>query len=90
MLSLLKADLFRIFRGKLARIGLIIATALPVVIVLMYYGIELSMKAMADGEDVSMGLFSVASMIKSAFSVSDNIGLVIVIFSVIFVSLYLS
>ena len=87
MLSLLKADLFRIFRGKLARIGLIIATALPVLIVFMYYGIELSMESMADGEDVTMELFSVASMIKSAFSVSDNIGLVIIIFSVIFVSL---
>lgn len=87
MLSLLKADLFRIFKGKLARIGLIIAAALPIVVVLLYYAVESSMNAMVEGEDITLSLFSSSSLIKSAFSVSDNIGLVIVIFSVIFVSL---
>ena len=87
MLSLLKADLFRIFRGKLARIGLIIATILPVVIVMLYYGVDASVASLSEGDDMTMSLFSVTSLIKTSFSVSDNIGLVIVIFSVIFVSL---
>lgn len=87
MLSLLKADLFRIFRGKLARIGLIISVVLPVVIVLIYYAADASLASITDGEDVTFGLFSASSLIKTSFSVSDNMGLVIIIFSVIFVSL---
>ena len=47
MLSLLKADLFRIFRGKLARIGLIISVVLPVVIVLIYYAADASLASTA-------------------------------------------
>ena len=89
MLSLLKADLFRIFKGKLAKISLILAAAVPFLIVLLYLLLDLSVRYI-DGEATGISMFTPLSIIKSSFSMSDNMGLVIPIFSAIFVSLDLS
>ena len=90
MLSLLKADFFRIYKGKLARIGLIVATVLPILMVLMYYGVNELNAALTEEDMMGMDLFGATTLIKTAFSLGYNIGLVIIIFSTIFVSLDMS
>ena len=84
MSRLLKADLYRMLKSRLTMIALILAFAFPVVIVLMYVGI----RAMAGlGEDVlgSELLFNANTVIGSAYSLTNNIGLVIPAFAGILV-----
>ena len=90
MLSLLKADFFRIYKGKLARIGLIVAVVLPILMVLMYYGVEQLNDVLTEEDTMGLELFGATTLIKSSFSLGYNIGLVITIFSTIFVSLDIS
>ena len=53
MKNLLKADLFRIIKSKITIISLIVAIVAPLLIVLMYFGIDRMVNAMTEG-DVSM------------------------------------
>ena len=84
MSRLLKADLYRVLKSRLTMIALILAFAFPVVMVLLYVGI----RAMAGlGEDVfgSSMLFNANTVIGSAYSLTNNIGLVIPAFAGILV-----
>lgn len=85
MLSLLKADLFRIAKSKLTFISLIIASTLPILMVLLYYGL-----GKLDEEGYLAQMFSARMLMASVFSLSDNVGLVICVFSAIFVSMDLA
>ena len=53
MKNLLKADLFRIIKSKITVISLIVAIVAPLLIVLMYFGIDRMVNVMTEG-DVSM------------------------------------
>ena len=88
--GIFKADLYRIFKSKLSFVSLILAVAFPLFMSLMYYGIDLMMNALDDTEDVMFSLFNVRTLIASAYSLSDNLGLIIPIFAAIFVSLDLT
>lgn len=89
MLNLVKADLFRIIKSKLAIVSLIIVAATPILVVGMYYGISLMMNVMDDSGE--LGLFINAKILMAnSFSVSDNVGLVVPVFASIFVALDVS
>ena len=93
MKNLLKADLFRIIKSKITIISLIVAIVAPLLIVLMYFGIDRMVNVMTEG-DVSMedemlmgySLFNVRTFFNSSYSISNNLGFVLPIFSAIFVS----
>ncbi len=86
MNKLLKADLFRIRKSKLSFISLILAVAVPLFIVLMYFGINKLFNS-DDMGGLGFDLFNVRTMFASSYSLTDNVGLVLPIFSAIFVSL---
>ena len=80
MSRLLKADIYRMMKSRLTMIALILAFAFPFVMVLLYIGI----RTMAGlGEDLagSEMLFNANSVIGSAYSLTNNIGLIIPAFA---------
>lgn len=85
MKNLIKADIYRVLRSRLTLIALILALAFPVLIVLMYAGIALISGVLQDYPGES--LFSANTIIGSAFSLTNNLGLVIPGFAGILVCL---
>ena len=79
MKQLLKADLYRMRKSRLSRIALILACAFPVLVVLLYAGLQ----ALGDlGSDLAeTGLFNANSIIGSVYSLTNNIGLVVPAFA---------
>ena len=89
MCNLLKADLYRIVRSKLAIVSIILSASLPFIIVLLYYGVAKGTEMLmpeGSGAELVNGMFNARSLIISSFSLTDNFGLVIPIFSAIFVT----
>ncbi len=87
MIKLLKADFFRIKKSKLTLIILIIAVVLPLLTSLMYLGIN----SLPGLEENPLGnIFVGKTIIGGSYSISNNFGLVLVIFSAIFVGMDLS
>ena len=88
MKRLLKADFYHLRKSRLTLIALILAVAFPVMIVLMYKGINL----LSGIDEVSEGgsLFSANTVIGSVFSLTNNLGLVLPVFAGIIVCLDLS
>ena len=88
MSSLLRADIYRMRKNRLTFVSLILVLGVPVLITLMYLGIQALFSLDADiGEamDGSVQLFSANSLISSAYSLTNNIGLVIPAFAGILV-----
>lgn len=86
MSRLLKADFYRMLKNRLSRIALILAIAFPVLLVLLYVGMDVLTTADVEealAEDVSM--FSANTVIGSVYSLTNNIGLVIPAFAGILV-----
>ena len=88
MSRLLKADLYHLRKSRLTLIALILAAAFPVLIVLLYKGINL----LSGFDEISGGasLFSANNVIGTVFSLTNNIGLVLPVFAGIIVCLDLS
>ena len=87
MKNLLKVDFYRVIKSKLTIAVLIIDIVLPIMLVLMYYGISKIMEAtMAEAGVPGMDVFFTGrGLIGAAFSLSDNVGLIIPIFSAVLV-----
>lgn len=80
MNRLLKADLYRMCKSRLTMIALILASAFPVVVVLLYVGI----RAMAGLEPDMIGselLFNANTVIGSCYSLTNNIGMIVPAFA---------
>ena len=84
MVQLIKADLFKALKSKLSLINLIIAVSMPLFMVLLYYFFGKLL-----GDDFGIA-FNARSLIYSCFSISNNIGLAVPVFSAILVSLDLN
>ncbi len=87
MRSLLKADLYRVLKSKLTLIMLILCIVFPLLMALLYLGID-KLNIASTGIDIN--LFSGKTMVTSAFSLTNNVGLIIPIFSCIYVCLDIS
>lgn len=89
MKRLLKADIYRVLKSRLTLIALILVLAFPVLIVFLYVGIRA-----LSGLDADMGgmdmLFNANSIIGSAYSLTNNIGLVLPAFAGILVCMDIS
>lgn len=88
MKNLLKADFFRLFKSKLTIIMLIIDIALPLLTTLLYAALVLILKK-TSGEEGVEGfdiLINVKSMMTGCYSLTSNVGMLIPIFSAVFVS----
>lgn len=84
MSKLLKADIYRMVKSRLTLVALILVLAFPVLMVLLYLGIEALAGIEAEmGEAVSM--FTANSLIGSVYSMTNNVGLVIPAFAGILV-----
>ena len=81
MIGLLKADFYRVRKSKLTLVILILCVAFPLFITLMYLGIN-ALTGDALGDET---LFSANTLMDSAFSLTNNIGLVIPAFAGILV-----
>lgn len=80
MSRLLRADIYRVMKNRLTLIALILALGFPVLVVLLYAGIGL-----IEGDMGGSMLLNANSIIGSAYSLSNNIGLVIPAFAGILV-----
>ena len=89
MKRLLKADIYRVLRSRLTLIALILVLAFPVLIVLLYVGIRAISGLGADMGEMDV-LFNANSIIGSAYSLTNNIGLVLPAFAGILVCLDIS
>lgn len=78
MRRLLKADFFHLRKSRLTLIAVILAVAFPVLIVLLYAGVNL----LVDNDFIDAN-----TIIGSAFSLTNNIGLVLPVFAGIIVCL---
>ncbi|MBQ4258413.1 MAG: ABC transporter permease, partial [Clostridia bacterium] len=85
MKRLLKADFYHLRKSRLAFIALILALAFPVLVVLLYAG--LNAIAGIDEEIPGATLFSANTVMGSAFSLTNNLGLIIPVFAGIIVCL---
>ena len=83
MRSLLKADFFSLFKSKITYVVLFICIGAPLLLVLLYYGLQQAASSLTDGEVTSM--FHARDLMFSSFSVSQNVGLIIPIFTGILV-----
>ncbi|MBQ9387471.1 MAG: ABC transporter permease subunit [Lachnospiraceae bacterium] len=79
MKNLIKADIYRVLKSRLSLIALILALAFPVLIVFLYVGITMISGVMQDYPGGT--LFSANTIIGSAFSMTNNIGMVIPAFA---------
>ena len=84
MKGLLRADIYRVLKSRLTLVTLILALAFPVLIVFMYVAIR-AVSGLAGGMEEADFLFNANSIIGSAFSLTNNIGLVIPAFAGILV-----
>ncbi len=80
MRSLLKADFYRVIKSKLFYTAIIISVLAPIIIVALYFGLY----SLVDEENVK-STFSAVAVYHSSFSVSNNVGIVVSVFSAIFV-----
>ena len=85
MKALLKTDLFRMTKSKLTFVAMILALAFPVFNVLLI----LAMKAMTDALSAGQAseFFTANSIMSSAYTLTNNLGLVIPAFAGTFITL---
>ena len=91
MKQLIKADLYRVLKSKLTLVTFILVTAFPVLITLLYLGLQFisSLEADLAGEVVSE-LISANMLMSSAYSLTNNVGLILPAFAGIFVCMDIS
>ncbi|MBR4769066.1 MAG: hypothetical protein IK088_08830 [Lachnospiraceae bacterium] len=77
MNRMLKADLYRIFKSKLSLITLILVVVFPLITTGLYTLINVALSF----DDFSVTVLNANAIIRSAYSLSNNVGLVIPIFS---------
>lgn len=87
MSKLLKADFYHMRKSRLTLIALILAVAFPVLIVVLFSGMDL-MAGLGGSDDGS--LFTANYIISSVFSLTNNLGLVLPVFAGIIVCMDLS
>ena len=83
MNSLLKADFFSLLKSKITYVVLFICLGFPILMVLIYVGLGKVILNVFDDPEEMIGLrdmFSAKSITFSAFSLTQNIGLIIPIF----------
>ena len=94
MKNLLRADLYRIRHSKLTLVMLILCVGFPLLMSLLYWGMDaLALMDMEPADEAmmeEMTLFNGKSLIANSFTLSNNLGLVIPIFSGIFICLDIS
>lgn len=79
--QLLRSDFFKMLKSKMTIVMLILAIAMPALIVLMYVGINGLAGALGDESEAIKSLISIKTMVGSSYSLSNNMGMVIPIFS---------
>jgi len=84
MRNLLKADFFSLFKSKLTYVVLGICAGVPLLTLLLYFGLNEAAKNLSEGE-LFESLFKARDLMFSTFSLSSNVGLVIPIFTGILV-----
>ena len=89
MLSLLRADFFRMWKSKSTLIGLIVCAVFPLVINLLYLGIAFFIAAFYKDEGIDPQMFGMVinarSIIGTIFASGSNVGLIIPMFAAIFI-----
>ncbi len=95
MISLLKADLYRILKSKLTYVALAVVSVLPVIMALLYYLLNHSMEVLLDPEQteevmLAAGMITGRTLLTSVYSITQNAGLVIIVFGIIFISMDVS
>ncbi len=91
MRNVLKTDLYRILKSKLLIIILCVAILLPLFTVLLYYAIYKTISSSDAQELAAMALgFNTRSIITSCYSLTNNVGLLLPVFSAVMVSRDLS
>lgn len=87
MLSLLKADFYRMLKSKITIVSLILSIIFPIFVALLYYIIsKMPMEGSPEDIEAVSKMFTARSMIGSSFSFTNGIGIIIPIFGAIFVS----
>ena len=84
MRSLLKADFFSLFKSKITYVVLFICIGAPLLVVLLYFGINQAANSFS-GSDDFVSMFKARDLMFSSFSLTQNIGLIIPIFTGILV-----
>ena len=93
MSKLFAADMYKIIKSKLTLVLLIIAVGLPVLLVLTSFFLQLfaaSLTSDPTEEALVSSLFDAKTLMASSFSMTNNLGLIIPIFSAIIVGADLS
>lgn len=84
MSNLLKADLFRVLKSKLTIVMACLCVGFPLLTCLLYFGIDLLAGFLGEGA-LTGEMFNGKLIIAGSFSLSNNLGLVIPIFSSLFI-----
>lgn len=90
MNNLLKADLYRIVKSKLFLIICIITAGLPLLTVLIYFGVSKISLLVSDFADFGGVTFTGRQLISESFVLSSNMGLILPIFITIFIAMDIS
>jgi len=88
--KLLKADLFRIVKSKLFLIICIIAGALPLLTVLLYFAVGKISTLVSEFADIGTLVMNGRQLISESFILSSNMGLILPIFITIFIAMDIS
>ena len=83
MSGLLKADFYRIKKSKLLTVVLILCAAFPLITALLYFAI-FKLDAVFGGSATDLFPFNGRFLLSSSFSLSNNLGIVIPVFSGIY------
>lgn len=89
MKRLLKADFYRVLKSRLTLVAMILVLVFPMITVMLYVGIRAISGLGTDMGEAEM-LFNANSIIGSAFSMTNNVGLVIPAFAGILVCMDIS
>ena len=92
MKELIKADLYRVVKSKLTMVTLILVIGFPVLMTLMYLGLN-ALSSMEGGDVTGLGLSDLITanmLMSSAYSLTNNIGIVLPAFAGIYVCMDIS
>jgi len=85
MNKLLKANFYHIFKSKLTLIAFILVPVMPLLATLIFYGLALLLLPNGMSHESVRTMFQSKTLISNAYSISSNLGLVIPVFSGIFI-----
>ena len=90
MSGLLKADLYRILKSKLTIVALILCVAFPFFIALLYFGLNQLFRIDGAEELLDTSIYTANSMLSGAYSLTNNIGLILPVFAGIYITMDIS